>query len=306
MTEQDKGNPSDPWKQAQEGPFSVSAARPASQAHEAPQWPSYQGAAQGHYRSAPGGQAHPGGQMPAAAAAAPWATPQPPSRKKSWLAVVLAVIVLLAVVGAGFLAFYVFFKRAARTAVSGISLAERVQAFTTLHQALNTETVLFRQNGRFTEDTDTLKQSISNLRWEKGSDPKDVGAVYVRVCDSSGSSVLLQMKSERGNVFAAWVGAETPYYYALGPISCPSVDSRGEPPAPWTDDAEQAWGSLEGSGEEVPGPEILPPAGGPRPPSIPTPYSGSPQAPAGGPTPGDGGGPGGSGPGGDDSYPYPY
>lgn len=177
---------------------------------------------------------------------------------------------LLLAVGGIVLAVYLYARSATQAVTTGVTVAERAQVELTLNAAQRGETMYFSETDRFTDDLETLKSRLPNLAWERGSDPEQVGAVYVQVCDPGSTSLLLQMKSDRGNVFAVWMdGPRNLAYYALGPVTCPALGGSDVPGLPWRASKDEGWG---GSAPL----EIPPPEGGPRrPPKIPTPYGDS-------------------------------
>jgi hypothetical protein len=248
----------DPWKRAQEGPFAISATGSSKPPPVAPQSPA---------------------QPP------PASGPKPGGRFGSTAAALLLAVLLVLVVGGIVAAVYFYVRSAGRAATTGLSVAERAQVEVTLNDASKTELAYLSENNYFTDDVDVLKSRLPNLAWEQGSNPQRTGVVYVEVCDSNGTSVLLQLKTGRGNVFAMWLSADSsvPYYFAGSSVSCPIVDDRGVPQSPWTPVQEDAWGGTAVGGAEGPAPvEVPPPAGGPRPPTIPSPYGGTTSTPYGG------------------------
>ncbi len=277
----------DPWKRAQEGAFSISASGPTT-----PQAPSLQTPL-----SPPGRVARPTYEEPSIT--------KPPSRRVKIsrpIGVVAAGVLLAIFVGGIVLAIYLYVRSAGKAAVEGVSLAERIQAETTLNEATRAETAYYSVHGKYTDDIDALRREVPGIAWDKGSEPRSVGAVSVELCDSAASTLLLQTKSERGNVFALWIeGRSQSRFYALGPVSCPRLDAGGFPRSPWSRDKDAGWSPTGGS-EGAPEPGDLPPVGAPRPPAIPSPYGGSSPTPYSNPARGGGG----STPGGGDSYPYPY
>lgn len=277
---------SDPWKRAQEGPFTVGAAKP-------------------------GLVQQPSGGPPGAYAQTP-ASPPPQKRARRITGatpVVVAAGFVIVVLAGIVMAVYFYVRSAGRAVTTGVGIAERAQAEITLDNAYRAELGLFATTGRFTDDVGILKSQMPNVSWEKGLNPRRSGAVYLQVCDANAATLLLQTKTEPGTVFAMWAsGAGDHTYFALGPISCPSLDDGGAPPTPWASTKDEGWRSSvpgeEGGTEPI---GIPPPAGGPRAPNIPNPYGSSAQTPYEEPrsTPGGGGGSnpyGGSGSGG---YVYP-
>ncbi len=294
----DGGNHSemeDPWKRAQEGPFSVSAVGRGGGPAGVGTPPGSYGASPESRRgpdAGPGPSRHPGYQGR-------------PARALTGKAVgVLAVVAGTGlVVGAVVLVLYFYAKSSTQAASSGISLAERTRAEVTLGDAATAEKGFFAEKGYFTDDLEALRAAQPNMAWEAGSDPQVAGRVYVEVCDFRGSSVLLQLKSEQGNVFAMWLdGAGGGTYYAVGPVGCPRIGGNGLPEGSWKTTSSDGWsagseGEPQGGGSE----ELPPPVSAPRVPSVPNPYGISSPASGGGgssPEPYGGGGSYGRGSGG--------
>lgn len=265
----------DPWKQAQEGPFTVSAARPTPQ--------QISGTAAGSTAQAPARQ--PVSPLPPGAHA-PGTLPSGRGGAVRTVGVIVAIGLLVVVVGAIVAAVYLYMKSASRAVSTGVSVAERTRAEVTLVDAMRTEMIVYAETNGFTDDQAMLKSRLPNLAWERGSDPERVGAVYVEVCDSAATSVLLQTRTDRGNVFAIWIdGPRSTTYYALGPVSCPLPGDDGSLGAPWSGSKDEAWGGTVPGGEGAGPIELPPPAGGPRAPTVPSPYGGSSPTPYGGSPP---------------------
>ncbi len=293
----DETTTEDAWKKAQEGPFLVSAVARA-------EGPPASGGPPGAPAAVPGGSP-PGGPLPGSGTQPLYAA-RPQRAPLGKVVGILAVVVGLGLlVGAIVLAIYFYAKSSTQAASAGISLAERTAAEVTLGEASRVQRTHFAEKGFFTDDAEALRTASPNVVWETGSDPQVAGSVYVQICDSRGSSVLLQLKSERDNVFAVWLdGMRGGTYYSVGPVACPRIGGNGLPEGTWKTTSAEGWsteseGETRGGGSE----ELPPPGSVPRVPSVPNPYGTSSPASGGGgssPEPYGGGGTygGGSGAGG--------
>ena len=293
---------SDAWRRAQEGPFQL---RVGSGPHAKD---AGVGGASAPAKAGPGDGSYAGRQPPLSPQASgrvlsseDLESLRARSRRRGLpsglvvAAVVMGASLLLAI---GIVAASRSYLQGSKQVVSAaIDSAERADAEIALQNALYNEQLFYTERGRYSDDPAELEARQSGVAWVRGDSPEEARKVYVLLCDDAGKSVLLQYLSERGHIFAVYrsaTGGQT--LYARGPARCPAVSAAGGLTSGWSEDPNKAWaGSAPSTGSEAPE-DILPPQGGPRPPAIPSPYSGgSGGEPYGG---SDTGGQSGSSPGG--------